>query len=86
MHDTLHGVSTHEQTGAGAEAEFDARRNPWTATSNVAQMGSYTAGIETTALPGDLSLPQGDGYGHFLLPASTATTAPLTSGRVRLEK
>ncbi|MEQ1751009.1 MAG: choice-of-anchor D domain-containing protein, partial [Prosthecobacter sp.] len=26
------------------------------------------------------------GYGHFLLPASTAATAPLTSGRVRLEK
>jgi len=26
------------------------------------------------------------GYGHFLLPESTAATAPLTSGRVRLEK
>lgn len=26
------------------------------------------------------------GYGHFLLPSSTAATAPLTSGRVRIER
>ena len=62
VQDTLNGVSTHHPSGTGAEATFNARRNPWTAASSVAQMGNYTAGIKTTALAGDLSLPQGDGY------------------------
>lgn len=74
VHDTLHGVSIHQPTGMGAEAVFDARRNPWTAASNVAQMGSYTAGIETSAVSGDLSLPQGDGYATLAISKTGVAT------------
>lgn len=80
VQDTLNGVSTHHPSGTGAEATFNARRNPWTAASSVAQMGNYTAGIKTTALAGDLSLPQGDGYATLTVSKTgTATWAGKTA-------
>jgi uncharacterized repeat protein (TIGR03803 family) len=76
VQDTLNGVSTHHPSGTGAEAMFNARRNPWVAASSVAQMGNYTAGIKTTALAGDPSLPQGDGYATLTVSKTgTATWA-----------
>ncbi len=76
VQDTLNGVSTHHPSGTGAAAMFNARRNPWVAASSVAQMGNYTAGIKTTAIAGDLSLPQGDGYATLTVSKTgTATWA-----------
>jgi uncharacterized repeat protein (TIGR03803 family) len=74
VHETLNGVTIHQPSGTGVEAMFDARRNPWTATSNVAQVGGYTAGIETSAASGDLSLPQGDGYATLAISKTGVAT------------
>ena len=80
VHDTLNGVSVHFPSGTSVEAMFNARRNPWTAASSVAQLGNYTAGIKTTALAGDLSLPQGDGYATLTVSKTgTATWAGKTA-------
>jgi uncharacterized repeat protein (TIGR03803 family) len=80
VQDTLNGVSTHHPSGTGAAAMFNARRNPWVAASSVAQLGNYTAGIKTTALAGDLSLPQGDGYATLTVSKTgTATWAGKTA-------
>jgi uncharacterized repeat protein (TIGR03803 family) len=74
VHETLNGVTIHQPSGTGVEAMFDARRNPWTATSNVAQTGGYTAGIETSAASGDLRLPQGDGYATLAISKTGVAT------------
>lgn len=85
LHDSLHSLSSHSTTVPLNDAVFTARRNTWTATTSVptTEQGRYNVALQTTAVPLETMIPQGDGYASVTITANgTATWAGKTADGV----